>query len=111
MIKLLDKILNNFKERLSRQVSFNWFVVIIIVLMIGTDTLDFTSIIRDFCLNSKGYESIIHFFILQLGHLKPFLINGFKTLNSLHHHIMKVIQLFLLAMVSNTPKRLVRCQV
>lgn len=62
MIKLLDKILNNFKDCFSRQASFNWFVVIIIGLMIRTDTLGLTSIIRDLGLNPKGYESMIHFF-------------------------------------------------
>lgn len=62
MIKLLDKILNNFKTCFSRQASFNWFVVIIIGLMIRTDTLGLTSIIRDLALNPKGYESMIHFF-------------------------------------------------
>ena len=62
MIKLLDKILNNFKTCFSRQASFNWFVIIIIGLMIHSDTLGLTSIIRDLALNPKGYESIIHFF-------------------------------------------------
>lgn len=62
MIKLLDKILNNFKTCFSRQASFNWFVVIIIGLMIRTDTLGLTSIIRDLGLNPKGYESMLHFF-------------------------------------------------
>ena len=62
MIKLLDKILNNFKTCFSRQASFNWFVVIILGLMIRTDTLGLTSIIRDLALNPKGYESMLHFF-------------------------------------------------
>lgn len=62
MIKLLDKILNNFKDCFSRRVSFNWLVVIIIGFMIRTDTLGLTSIIRDLCLNPKGYESMFYFF-------------------------------------------------
>lgn len=66
MIKLLDKIYhkisNNFKTCFSRQASFNWFVVIIIGLMIRTDILGLTSIIRDLALNPKGYELMIHFF-------------------------------------------------
>lgn len=62
MIKLLDKILNNFKDCFSRQASFNWFVVIIIGFMIRTDTLGLTSIIRDLGLNPTGYEGMIHFF-------------------------------------------------
>ena len=62
MIKLLDKILNNFKTCFSRQASFNWFVIIIIGLMIHSDTLGLTSIIRDLALNPKGYESMLHFF-------------------------------------------------
>jgi len=62
MIKLLDKILNNFRNCFTRQASFNWFVIIIIGLMLRSDTLGLTSIIRDLGLAPMHYESILHFF-------------------------------------------------
>lgn len=62
MTKLLDKILNIFRNCFTRQACFNWFVIIIIGLMLRSDTLGLTSIIRDLGLESRHYESIIHFF-------------------------------------------------
>lgn len=47
MWNLLNKILANFKGCFSRQASFNWFVIIIIGLMLRSDSLGLTSIIRD----------------------------------------------------------------
>lgn len=79
MIKLLDKILNSFKDCFSRQASFNWFVVIIIGLMIRTDTLGLTSIIRDLSLNPKGYESMLHFFHSSAWSLKSIAKKWFEV--------------------------------
>lgn len=79
MIKLLDKILNNFKDCFSRRASFNWFVVIIIGIMIRTDTLGLTSIIRDLGLNPKGYESMIHFFHSSAWSLESISKQWFET--------------------------------
>lgn len=81
MIKLLDKILNTFKDCFSRQASFNWFVIIIIGLMIRTDTLGLTSIIRDLGLNPKGYESIIHFFHSSAWSLEAISTKWFQVVN------------------------------
>jgi hypothetical protein len=62
MWNLINKILNNFKECFSRQASFNWFVVIIIGLMLRSDSLGLTSIIRDLSLLHSSYATMIHFF-------------------------------------------------
>ena len=62
MWNLLNKILANFKECFSRQASFNWFVIIIIGLMLRSDSLGLTSIIRDLNLSHNSYATIIHFF-------------------------------------------------
>ena len=80
MVKLLDKILNNFKTCFSRQTSFNWFVVIIIGLMIRTATLGLTSIIRDLTLNPKGYESMLHFFHSSAWSLKSISKKWFEVI-------------------------------
>ncbi|EHJ01994.1 hypothetical protein CDLVIII_5520 [Clostridium sp. DL-VIII] len=62
MWNLLNKILANFKECFSRQASFNWFVIIIIGLMLRSDSLGLTSIIRDLNLSHSSYATMIHFF-------------------------------------------------
>ncbi|MGL6108291.1 transposase [Romboutsia sp.] len=62
MLKLIDNILNEFKDCFTRNATFKWFVTIIIGLMIRTDKLGLSSIIRDLSLDSKVYESMIHFF-------------------------------------------------
>ena len=62
MWTLLNKILANFKECFSRQASFNWFVIIIIGLMLRSDSLGLTSIIRDLNLSHSSYATMIHFF-------------------------------------------------
>lgn len=61
-MKLLDDILMKFRICFSRQASFDWFVVIVLGLMIRTDKLGVTSIIRDLNLNHKCYETLMHFF-------------------------------------------------
>lgn len=62
MWRLIDEILGNFKTCFTRQASFNWFVVIVIGLMIRSDKLGTTSIIRDLSLSTKLYETMNHFF-------------------------------------------------
>lgn len=62
MWNLLNKILTNFKECFSRQTSFSWFVIIIIGLMLRSDSLGLTSIIRDLNLSHSSYATLIHFF-------------------------------------------------
>jgi hypothetical protein len=62
MCNLLNEILANFREYFSRQASFNWFVIIIIGLMLRSDSLGLTSIIRDLNLSHSSYATLIHFF-------------------------------------------------
>ena len=78
MIKLLDKILNNFRSCFSRQASFNWFVIVIIGLMLRSDTLGLTSIIRDLGLSSNHYESMLHFFHTSSWDLESISLKWFK---------------------------------
>ncbi|MET1247711.1 transposase [Sporolactobacillus sp. STCC-11] len=62
MLKFIDSVLLFFRSCFHRFATFQWFVVIIIGLMIRSDCLGITSVIRDLSLNPKGYESMIHFF-------------------------------------------------
>lgn len=42
--------------------AFQWFVVVVVGLMLRADHLGLTSIIRDLSLAPRHYESLIHFF-------------------------------------------------
>src|SRR5699024_4754235 len=62
MLKFIDSILKNFRSCFTRKASYQWFVSIVVGLMIRNDHLGLTSIIRDLFLYPKCYESMIHFF-------------------------------------------------
>ena len=62
MWKLIDRILSDFRNMFSRQASFEWFVVIVMGLMVRTDSLGITSIIRELSLNYESYTTMNHFF-------------------------------------------------
>lgn len=55
MLKILNNILLEFKNEFSRQAAFKWFVTIIIGIMIRTDKLGLTSVIRDLGLCGTNY--------------------------------------------------------
>lgn len=62
MFDHINKILVDFRGCFSRAASFDWFVIIVIGLMLRGDTLGVTSIIRDLALKPSQYESMLHFF-------------------------------------------------
>lgn len=62
MLKYIDSLLHSFRPCFSRGAAYHWFVVTIIGLMLRSDHLGVTSIIRDLSLHSRYYESLIHFF-------------------------------------------------
>ena len=51
-----------FKGCFSRQAAFKWFVVVIIGLMIRSDSLGVSSIIRALAIDPVHYGSLLHFF-------------------------------------------------
>ena len=55
-------MLNLFRPCFSRESAFRWFVIIVAGLMIRSDQLGTTSIIRDLALNPGLYETMNHFF-------------------------------------------------
>jgi hypothetical protein len=62
MLKWIQDSLSAFRTCFSRKAAFQWFVVIIIGLMVRTDHGGVTSLIRELALTPRSYESIIHFF-------------------------------------------------
>jgi hypothetical protein len=82
MIEYIDKTLNNFKSCFSRQSAFQWFVVIIVGLMIRSDKLGTTSVIRDLALNPKLYETMNHFSRASSWSLESIKLKWFEVVNS-----------------------------
>lgn len=79
MLEYIDKILNNFKSCFSRQAAFQWFATIIVGLMIRSDKLGTTSIVRDLALNPKLYVTMNHFFRASSWELEAIVAKWFQT--------------------------------
>lgn len=65
MLKFLEDKLFLFRSCFSRKATFNWFLLIILALMVRYDSLGVTSFIRALSLNGRFYESMLHFFRSQ----------------------------------------------
>ncbi|WP_305292146.1 transposase, partial [Lactobacillus taiwanensis] len=62
MLNIIEKILCHFESCFSRKAAFRWFVIIITGLMLRSDKLGVTSILRDLALAPGCYDSMLHFF-------------------------------------------------
>ncbi|WLR42541.1 hypothetical protein LC087_17925 [Bacillus carboniphilus] len=54
MWKRIDKELSEFKTCFTRQATYEWFVIIVIGLILRSDQLGLTSIIRELSLAPKS---------------------------------------------------------
>ena len=62
MINFIENVLCHFESCFSRKAAFHWFVTITIGLMLRSDKLGLTSVIRDLALSPGCYDSMLHFF-------------------------------------------------
>ena len=62
ILSFLETTLSKFRSGFSRSAAYRWFVIVICALMMRTDHLGVTSIIRGLSLPGGKYESLIHFF-------------------------------------------------
>lgn len=62
MFDFIDKVLSSFESCFSRKAAFRWFVILTIGLMLRSDKLGVTSVIRDLALKPDCYLSMLHFF-------------------------------------------------
>lgn len=62
MLAYLLSILELFRPCFSRKASFAWFSSVVLGLMLRTDKLGITSIVRDLSLRPASYHSLLHFF-------------------------------------------------
>ena len=58
----IERILNDFRKQFSRVGAFKWFTVVVLGLMVRSDKLGITSVLRALSIAPKNYESILHFF-------------------------------------------------
>ena len=61
----IDKILLGFQGVFKRKAAYRWFVILVVGMLIRSDTLGLTSVIRDMMLRPQDYESMLHFFRAQ----------------------------------------------
>ncbi len=62
MLNFIDKILFSFESCFSREAAFRWFVILTVGLMLRSDKLGVTCVIRDPALKPDCYLSMLHFF-------------------------------------------------
>ncbi len=62
MYCFMNRILKEFRKCFSREKAFNWLVVIVVGLMVRSDHMGVTSIIRELAIRPELYESMLHFF-------------------------------------------------
>ena len=62
MWKRIEEILEGFRKEFSHKAAYGWLIVLVIGLMIRTDKLGVTSVIRDLALRPECYESMMRFF-------------------------------------------------
>lgn len=58
----LNDTMMAFRKCFSREASYKWFVVLVVGMMLRSDYLGVTSVIRELNLNPKYYETMLHFF-------------------------------------------------
>ena len=61
-MKIFNDWLNEFRTCFTRKATFNWFVIIIVSMMIRHDHLGITSVVRELCLGENHYASLLNFF-------------------------------------------------
>ena len=74
----MEEILSGFKPVFSRVSAYAWHVVVV-GLMIRSDKLGLTSVIRDLALRPNTYERMLAFFAPTRGIWNAFAPNGRKS--------------------------------
>ena len=105
MWNCIEKILTGFKGQFSRVAAFKWFVVIVVGLMVRTDKLGITSMIRALSIAPQKYESILHFLEQIHGRYRNFRLAGAKLQGVAFHCFSTKTEQFLWETGQNSPKK------
>jgi len=89
MWKNIDETVKSFRECFSREAAFKWFVIIVVGLMIRSDHMGVTSIIRELGINPAHYESILHLFKASSWEIESIIHYWVKIVarSGLIHHV------------------------
>ena len=82
MLYFIDKVLASFRSVFSRNAAYKWFVIAVIGLMLRSDHLGVTSIMRDLGLAPICYESLIHFFHSEAWNVQEVAWQWLKVVNT-----------------------------
>ncbi|WP_246066876.1 transposase [Paenibacillus koleovorans] len=81
MLKFINEVLSAFRSCFSRVAAYEWFVVIVVGLMVRSDHLGVTSIVRDLALDPRHYESMLHFFRSAAWSLESLQLAWYNAVN------------------------------
>ena len=73
MMNFIEIVLCRFESYFSRKATFRWFVAITVGLILRSDKLGLTSIIRGLALSPGSYDPMLHFFRASSWSLEEFL--------------------------------------
>jgi hypothetical protein len=104
MLKLIDGILQQFRICFKREETFNWFVIIVVGMLLRTEMRGITTIIGCLGLEPGCYETMLHFFrskaydleqvkrkwqSIVLEHIEPIMMDGYMMLIGDHIKVSK----------------------
>ena len=83
MWSFIEESLVSFRKYFSRTAAFSWFCILVIGIIIRSDHLGVTSVIRDLNLAYSCYENLIHFFRSSAFSLDDLVDHWYAYVNSL----------------------------
>lgn len=104
MLKLIDGILQQFRICFKREETFNWFVIIVVGMLLRTEMRGISTIIGCLCLEPDCYETMLHFFrskaydlerikskwqSIILDNIDPVMMDGYMMLIGDHIKVSK----------------------
>ena len=66
----INETVQQFEKNFSRRTTFCWFAIILLGLMIRSDHLGITSIVRELSLAAGAYPAMLHFFRSEGWHVE-----------------------------------------
>ena len=80
----LNETVRQFESSFSRRTTFCWFAIILLGLMLRSDHLGITSIVREFSLAAGAYPAMLHFFRSEGWHVERLKCAWLRIVASTH---------------------------
>lgn len=78
----INMVLSEFQDCFKRKPAFVWFVIVVMGLMLRSDTLGITSIVRELFLEPKSYYGLLRFFEAKSWKLQELRIRWWQVIKS-----------------------------